>query len=186
MTMIMIKNAPSLSIHCFTIEHRNLMLALNVYLGGMNVNIIWTYIFGIGNSFHSLCQVDFILKICSPTVCQEACIVSLSIQSMHSSYKNELATVLIVTVSDNFFFPFDDLGEFPPPSNYRCTSNHFHSYHPHNSSLCLPVFHSHIVSRSHFAELLVTGANLFSTCPTFQSCISLIETRQTENTLHVC
>lgn len=41
--------------------------------------------------------------------------MSLSIQSKHSSYKNELATVLIVTVSDNFF-SFDDLGYFffPP------------------------------------------------------------------------
>lgn len=35
--------------------------------------------------------------------------MSLSVQSRHSSYKNELATVLIVMVSDHFF-PFDDLG----------------------------------------------------------------------------
>lgn len=55
------------------------------------------------------------------------------------------------------------------------------SIHPHP-----PPFLTASISRSHCGELLGTGANIFSICSTFQSCIDLMEQDQrTGNTLRV-
>lgn len=138
------------------------MLALNV--GKMQVSI-WTFhrpwIITTENSslsplpsrFHS-----YLLFHCMPV---SPFLTSLYIRSRHSTYKNELATVLIVMVSDYFslfWWSGDNFFFF----NHGCASYHFPSYHPHNSPPSLtPGFFTAVVSRSHCSESLVTRANTF-------------------------
>lgn len=108
-------------------------------------------------------------------------LVLLYIQSRHSSYKNELATVLIVV--SLFFFLLMILEYFFPASMDVLIIIFIPIIH--TILLSPSQFFTAMVFRSHCGESLVTRANIFSTRSTFQSCISLIEARHTENTLRV-